>query len=140
MSRGEVFTFLKYLTVGILNTIVGLSVVLVLFNILKLDYWIATSVGNIIGVVVSFYLNKRYTFKYNGSSRNSVLKFLLVSFLSYIIAYTLGFYISGYFKGVITNLWISENLSILISSGLYTILGFIGHKKISFISKPVEET
>ncbi|MGE7614039.1 GtrA family protein [Paenibacillus sp. NPDC101420] len=138
MKREKYYEFVKYLGVGVINTIIGLSAVLILFNIFNFNYWFATALGNLIGIIVSFFLNKRYTFKYNGNSGSSFPKFFLVSLISYIIAYSLGAFISDYMERMIDNIVLVNNLIILFSSGLYTILGFIGHKKITF--KTLEES
>lgn len=128
-EKGNLFIFLRYLCVGVINTLVGLTSILILFNIFHLNYWIATSIGNIIGIIVSFFLNKRYTFKYNGVKAQSLFKFLLVSLISYIISYSLGYYIGNLIENIIPSIEIFDNFVIIFSSGIYTIIGFIGHKK-----------
>jgi putative flippase GtrA len=135
MKKGDFFVFLRYLGVGVINTVVGLTSILVLFNLFQLNYWFATSIGNIFGVIVSFFLNKRYTFKYKGNKGYSLLKFLLVSLISYIISYSLGYYIGNSIEHFVPHIDIFDNLVIVFSSGIYTILGFFGHKKITFSEK-----
>lgn len=129
MDKVKLYTFLRYIIVGVINTIVGLSTVLLLFNILKLNYLISISLGNLIGVIVSFFLNKSFTFNYTGSNKESLTKFVLVSLFSFIVAYSLGFYVEKYLEHYVSNLWLEKNLSIFISSGFYTILGFLVIKK-----------
>ncbi|URJ50062.2 GtrA family protein [Paenibacillus polymyxa] len=119
--------------VGIVNTLVGLTSVLLLFNLLNFNYWVSSSVGNIFGILVSFFLNKKYTFKSQNKIVSTLFKFILVSLFCYIISYSIGYFIS--LKNIIGNWTLASNLSILLSSGLYTILGYIGHKKITFASK-----
>ncbi|WP_430101061.1 GtrA family protein [Paenibacillus polymyxa] len=34
-----------------------------LFNILETNYWLSTFIGNSVGATVSYFLNKRFTFK-----------------------------------------------------------------------------
>ncbi|WP_256218528.1 GtrA family protein [Bacillus sp. MUM 116] len=49
--------------IGIFNTLVGLSSVYFIFNIIGLSYWPATFLGNGIGMLVSYKLNKKFTFR-----------------------------------------------------------------------------
>jgi putative flippase GtrA len=139
MKKEKYYVFFKYLGVGVINTLVGLTSILLLFNIIHLNYWAATFLGNLIGIIVSFFLNKRYTFKYKGKNRSSLVKFLLVSLISYIISYTLGYYMDSFIKESIPHVGIAENTVIIFSSGIYTVIGFFGHKKVTFGSKPLGE-
>ncbi|MBZ6444044.1 GtrA family protein [Paenibacillus polymyxa] len=124
---------IRYLIVGIVNTLVGLTSVLLLFNLLNFNYWVSSFVGNVFGILVSFFLNKKYTFKSQNKIVSALFKFILVSLFCYIISYSIGYVIS--LKNIIGNWTLASNLSILFSSGLYTILGYLGHKKITFASK-----
>ncbi|MGV2414188.1 GtrA family protein [Paenibacillus polymyxa] len=112
---------------------VGLTSVLLLFNLLNFNYWVSSFVGNVFGILVSFFLNKKYTFKSQNKIVSALFKFILVSLFCYIISYSIGYVIS--LKNIIGNWTLASNLSILFSSGLYTILGYLGHKKITFASK-----
>lgn len=56
-------TFLRFLLVGVLNTLVGLTLTLICFHVLHTGYWGATAIGNACGVWVSYMLNRRFTFR-----------------------------------------------------------------------------
>jgi len=120
--------------VGIVNTLIGLSAIYLFYNVFSLNYWISTSIGNAIGMISSFILNRRFTFKSDVSILKSSIKFIAVSVTSYCIAYYLGYLLILIFEGASLpiNKTVYNNLSILFSSGLYTILGYIGNRKISF--------
>ena len=54
---------IKFLIVGVINTLVGTSVMFVCYNVFHTGYWIASAMNYIIGSIVSFFLNKYFTFK-----------------------------------------------------------------------------
>jgi putative flippase GtrA len=56
---------LKFIIIGLLNSLITLAIIYFLFNIYKMDYRIANAVGYIIGFINSFIWNKLWTFKSN---------------------------------------------------------------------------
>lgn len=127
-------TFLRFLLVGVFNTIVGLSSIAFFLNVAGAGYWASTFLGNTIGAVVSYFLNKRFTFRSNTSIRGSLWKFFLITFLCYGISYGAGlvggWLLAAIFPGVTAKL--AENLSALFGTGLYTITNYLGHKYFTF--------
>ena len=115
--------FFKYIKVGVLNTIIGLSVTIFCLNILDMDYNISYFLGYAIGLVNSFILNKFYTFQSTNGWKKEVIPFILVFVIAYIISHILLF-------GFVEVLNIDENIAILLSMGVYTIISFILNKKI----------
>ena len=53
---------LKFILVGIVNTLVGTGVMFLLYNVFHTGYWIASASNYIVGSVVSYFLNKYFTF------------------------------------------------------------------------------
>lgn len=126
-------SFARFLLVGVLNTIVGLSAAYLLLNGAGLSYWVSTFLGNCIGAVVSYFLNKTFTFRDQQSVGKSWWRFLLVTFGSYVLAYWIGLHAAQW---VVTRLtdnarWV-ENAAVLVGAGLYTIANYVGHKLFTF--------
>lgn len=48
-------TFWKFVLVGIVNTLVGTTVMFVAYNALHLSYWISSASNYIIGSIVSYF-------------------------------------------------------------------------------------
>lgn len=80
--------FLKFIIVGAINSIVGFSLMFFFYNVLKLGYWGATFSANFIASILSFFLNKNYTFKSKESNIKSMIKFMGVILVCYILAYS----------------------------------------------------
>lgn len=129
--------FIRFLLVGVLNTITGLSSIFILYNCLLFNYWVATSVGNLIGGICSYFLNKKFTFNSTKSFKSSAMKFIFVNICAYLISYYIGYCLISFIKelGIKLNSKVYENLSILFASGLFTIFNYIGHKYITFAEK-----
>ncbi len=77
------FEFVRFLSVGVANTLVGLSVIYLAKFFFGADDLIANAVGYSVGVVVSFALNSRWTFNYRGPHLPAVAKFLVVTLAAY---------------------------------------------------------
>ena len=56
-------TFWKFILVGVINTLVGTAVMFGCYNLLHLSYWVSSAANYIVGSVVSYFLNKNFTFQ-----------------------------------------------------------------------------
>jgi hypothetical protein len=56
-------TFWKFILVGIINTLVGTGVMFALYNLLHQSYWFSSAANYVTGSIVSFFLNKYFTFQ-----------------------------------------------------------------------------
>lgn len=115
--------FLKFLLVGISNTVLG-YIIFLLFLAFT-DYVISLVFAHIIGVVNSFIWNKYWTFKSNGSTIHEFIKFNLIYVLYFILNITLLVYF-------VSNLNISPEVGQLIALPILTIISFLGQKHWSF--------
>ena len=57
----------KFLLVGVLNTLVGNGLMFLLYNLAGFSYWPATGLSYALASVMSYFLNRYFTFKYQGS-------------------------------------------------------------------------
>ncbi|WP_226037905.1 GtrA family protein [Aquibacillus saliphilus] len=125
--------FSRFILVGIVNTIVGLSLMyLLFFN--GLNYWLSTFIGNLIGACVSYLLNKSFTFHNEKSIQQTIYRFFIVIGSCYFIAYFIGrrsaFLL---FDQLLQSPPISiEYISILFGTVLYTLLNYFGQKNFVF--------
>ena len=56
-------TTIKFLLVGVINTIVGTSIMFLLYNVGHMNYWVSSAANYIVGSIVSYFLNKYFTFQ-----------------------------------------------------------------------------
>ena len=73
----------KFLSVGVLNMLVGLLVIYACKWFFSASDVVANAVGYGAGLVNSFALNSRWTFEYQGPQLPAVLKFLAVALVAY---------------------------------------------------------
>ena len=126
-------SFLTFLAVGLVNTFIGLSMIYACLNIFHFHYWAATFVGNAIGAIASYFLNKRFTFKSNARIGSSGLRFIAVILSSYFLAYKLGLVVVELLLTEINLLSsYTDEVAVLFGSGLYTILNYAGQKYFVF--------
>ncbi|WP_226671592.1 GtrA family protein [Metabacillus litoralis] len=124
-------TFIRFILVGLINTFIGLSLILVLLNILGLSYWISTFIGNSIGAVCSYILNKNITFNSNVNNRKGIALFTLVILGSYFISYYMGYFLLDQ-RDFFPKLHYMKEVCLILSAVMYTILNYLGQKYIAF--------
>ena len=79
-SNIKLFTdkiFMKFVMVGIINTLVGTTIMFVFYNVFHLNYWISSASNYIIGSLVSYLLNKNFTFRFREKGYYSLLRFII---------------------------------------------------------------
>lgn len=123
-------SFLLFLLVGVSNTV--LSAVL-MFALEGLGYWPSTAIAYIAGAVLSFFLNKKYTFKNNDTLLKSALKFSLNIIICYILAYSLALPLADKLLDFLSlkHIW-QERTTKLLGMGLYTLLNYFGQRFFAF--------
>lgn len=126
----RVNTFIRFILVGLINTCIGLSLILVLLNILELSYWISTFIGNSIGATCSYILNKNFTFNSKVSNQKGITLFILVILGSYFISYSIGYIFDR--SKLLTSFEYVRETSLILAAGLYTVLNYLGQKYIAF--------
>ena len=153
---------LKFLVVGVANTLVGMGIMLLLSYIFNktvpefaeksvfvlgttdytASYIISSVINYVLGGILSYFLNKYWSFGNKEKSKMIVIKFIVTVVLCYIIAY-LGakplMEIALKNTGI-ANKW-KEFLSLIVGAGLYTVLNYFGQRFFAFATKkkPAEE-
>lgn len=123
--------FLKFIIVGIINTIVGAGVMFALYNIFHCSYWFSSIMNYVVGSVVSFFLNKYFTFKSKSFSFKEVIYFILNIAVCFFIAYGFAkpfamYLLSGYSVSV------QENTAMFIGMVIFTMLNYLSQRFIVF--------
>ena len=126
-------TFLKFIIVGIVNTAVGAGVMFASYNVFHCSYWISSIMNYVVGSIVSFFLNKYFTFKSNTFSLREVIYFTVNIAVCFFIAYGVAkpfavYLLSGY------SVTVQENTAMLIGMFLFTGLNYLAQRFIVFKS------
>jgi putative flippase GtrA len=126
--------FTRFLLVGMVNTLTGLFIIFLLLNVFGLSYWISTFVGNCVGAVVSFLLNRTFTFNSQIDFTKGIPRFIIVILVCYFLSYFLSEFLANGvydFYNIITY-FTEEEFAILLGSGFYTITNYFGQRNFVF--------
>ena len=120
-------TMLKFILVGIVNTAVGMGVMFLFYNLFHFNYWISSASNYIVGSIVSYFLNKYFTFQNKSKDAKVIVKFIINITVCYLVAY-------GVAKPVVVYLFISfsqsvqDNAAMLAGSIFFVGLNYIGQR------------
>ena len=116
----------KFLLVGVGNTL--LSMVL-MFALEGLGYWPSTAIAYVAGAVMSFFLNRSFTFRSQETMGRSAVKFALNVAVCYLAAYGIAQPVMELLPQpvFVPAIW-WERLTKLVGMGLYTVLNYFGQR------------
>ena len=123
----------KFIIVGIINTLIGGAFIFILYNIAGVGYWLSSGISNILISILSFFLNKYYTFKVAEWNLFIVLTFSINIAICYSIAYGITKPMMNY---ILRNnsQKIRENIALLTGMCLFTVINYLGQRFIVFKS------
>ena len=132
-------SFIRFLIVGIINTLVGTAVMFGLYNLAglhrwgELGYWLSTVGNYTVGSVVSFFLNKHFTFENKEKGRGVVIRFVVNIAICMVLAYGIA---QKAVEAVLASSFLSEqlrgNISMLAGMGLFVVLNYFGQRFFAF--------
>lgn len=122
---------LKFLFVGVLNTIFGAGIMFLLYNIFGCSYWISSVCNYVFGGILSFFLNKFFTFKNKQKSLKQIVFFALTILICYLIAY-IGAKNIVYFFLKHNSLKFRDNIAMVTGMCIYTTLNYLAQRFIVF--------
>jgi len=119
--------FFKYISVGVINTIITIAITFFCYKILLLDYLLSYTIGFFAGFVNSLVMNNNYTFKDRKNKFNTqyLLNFSIFFGISFLISEGVLILLVEFFQ-------IEESLSIIASMIAYTIVSYFLFKKFVF--------
>ncbi len=127
-------SFLKFIVVGVINTLVGSAIMFGLYNLAHWGYWPASLANYILTSILSYVLNRHFTFRDTEKGFRPVLRFALNILVCYAIAY-------GVAKPLVRLVFsgfgqtIRDNLAMLAGMCIFTLLNYFGQKFFAFQKK-----
>ena len=120
----------RFLLVGVGNTLLSL---MLMFLLEGLGYWPSTAIAYVAGAVMSFFLNRSFTFHSDERFWPSAVKFAVNVAVCYLLAYSLAQPIAAWVLGGtgIPPIW-QERLAKLGGMALYTVLNYFGQRFFAF--------
>lgn len=124
-------SMIRFLLVGCVNTLVGTCIMFGLYNLAHWSYWAASAANYTLTSILSYFLNKYFTFRSKTRSFAEVLRFALNIAVCYLVAY-------GAAKPLVRLLLsdageaLRDNVSMLAGMVLFTCCNYIGQRFFTF--------
>ncbi len=124
----------RFLLVGAGNTLLSL---ILLFLLEGLGYWPSTAIAYLAGAVMSFFLNRSFTFRSDETIGRAGVKFAINVVVCYIVGYGLARMLMPPTaeQELMPAIW-WERCSKLLGMGLYTTLNYLGQRFFAFRRRP----
>lgn len=127
-------TFLKFVMVGVVNTVVGTSIMFIFYNVFHLSYWVSSASNYFFGSICSYLLNKHFTFQYHEKGFKSLIRFTINILVCYLLAYGIAKpFIRWIFSGF--NDTIQDNISMALGMCLFVVFNYLGQRFFAFKAK-----
>ena len=125
---------LRFLIVGVINTLVGTAIMFGLYNLAHCSYWVSSAANYILTSILSFFLNKYFTFQNKEQSLSQVLRFVINIAVCYGLAYGIA---KPLCRALLANASVSvrDNVSMLVGMVLFTGLNYLGQRLFAFRSE-----
>ncbi|MCI9598534.1 MAG: GtrA family protein [Firmicutes bacterium] len=122
---------IKFIVVGIVNTIVGTAIMFGLYNLAGCSYWASSAANYILTSVLSYFLNKYFTFQHKGDNLKSAIRFAINIVVCYLLAYGIAkpaviSILSGQSKTI------QENVAMFAGMCLFVGFNYLGQRFFAF--------
>lgn len=123
--------FWKFILVGVVNTVVGTTIMFGLYNLAGASYWFSSSANYILTSILSYFLNKTFTFQNKDKSIWVTIRFALNIAICYGLAYGLAkpatFYLLKDYS-----MTVQENIAMAVGMVLFTGFNYLGQRFFTF--------
>lgn len=122
---------IKFLAVGVVNTVIGTGLMFGFYNLFNMSYWVSSALSYVIASVISFFLNKYFTFKSTARGFKEIVVFAANIAVCYLLAYGLAKpAVRILFSGLTPKA--ADNVSMLVGMVLFTGFNYLGQRLIVF--------
>ena len=120
-------TFWKFIIVGVINTLFGTGIMFVFYNVFHLSYWISSASNYFFGSILSYFLNKYFTFKSKTNTGKTMVRFIINISVCYLLAYGGAKPLARWiFSGASVTL--QDNMAMLAGMCFFVALNYIGQR------------
>lgn len=131
-------TFWRFILVGVVNTLFGSAIMFGFYNLLHLSYWISSAANYFFGSILSYFLNKHFTFQNKDKNTRTLVRFAVNILCCYAIAYgaarpLVRLLLSGAGQSL------QDNGAMLAGMCLFVLLNYIGQRFFAFAEKSEED-
>ena len=126
---------LKFIIVGVINTLVGMAIMLGLYNLAGCSYWVSSAANYILTSILSYFLNKYFTFQNKEKSLGQVLRFIINIAVCYLLAYGAAQPLAQWAIPRLGWGWLVRwqgQITLICGNGLFTCLNYFGQRCFAF--------
>ena len=124
----------KFLLVGLLNTLVGDGLSFLLINATTIGMWWATALPMALASVMSYFLNKYFTFKNTETGWKPALRFAINIAACYLLAYGIAIPVMQWALSAADPV-LRDNVAKLTGMVLFTGFNYLGQRLFAFREK-----
>lgn len=139
VHKQDVNQFIRYVLVGVMNTLVTLIVIFMCKSFFGINLWVSNAIGYVAGMVNSFLWNRTWVF--HSTSRKyhrEALKFIV----GFLVCYGVQLVVTWAFNGLLSHVQIvfynftvsGYGIATIIGMAVYTMLNFVFNRLITFKS------
>jgi len=128
--------FLKYCISGVINTLCGLALMFLLYNIAGLGYWFSSAANETLAGIIGFLINKHWTFKVKRWSLGIIAAYIATIALSYLSSYFIARKLIYYILHNMSEI-IRDNAALFTGLCIFSIVNYLGQR--FFVFKHKEE-
>lgn len=121
----------RFLLVGVVNTLVTLTLIFLAKGLFGIGDAVANLIGYAFGLLMSFALNRQWTFKHNGAVARSLPAFLGVQAVAYVLNLSCVL--------VLIDLGMNGYLAQISGIPPYTLVSYFGSRYVVFDAREYEK-
>lgn len=125
---------LKFLLVGIANTLVGCGLMFLLYYCFGISYWISSACNYLTGGILSYFLNKYFTFQNKQKSFKQIIYFIINIAICYFLAYFVAKKSVSFILSTQSEKF-RDTVALLSGMCIFTALNYLGQRLIVFNHK-----
>ena len=122
---------IAFIGVGIINTIFGTTIMFVCYNVFHWGYWLSSGANYFFGSILSFVLNKYFTFQNKDKSISQIVKFVINILVCYFVAYGVAKPLTIMLLAQ-ASLKVQENIAMLVGMCFFVGLNYLGQRFFAF--------
>lgn len=117
----DIFRFIKFALVGVMNTLLNWSIFFILTKV-ELYYIVANVIAYLIATIHSYFWNSIWVFKYNnGSKIKSPIKFIVLNIIGLLINTIILYVLVDIFN-------INKLISLMLTTVIVMIINYVANK------------
>ena len=122
---------LRFIIVGCINTVVGTAIMFGLYNLAGCSYWVSSVSNYTLTSILSFFLNKYFTFRSKGQTGKQIIRFAVNIAVCYLLAYGIAKPLTLWLLSGVDRK-IQENVAMFVGMCFFTGFNYLGQRLFAF--------